>query len=94
LNESEYDHQYANNNDYGSLNGIRKKQEDNERGKLTDQKQTDHEGNRVLQNYNPMTRTYFKCSVYSPSNRLFTVDEVNSNFSGNDQLSQNNLSQY
>jgi hypothetical protein len=43
----------------------------------------------VLQNYNPMTRTYFKCSIYSPSNRLFTVDEVNSNLSGDQYLSHN-----
>lgn len=29
--------------------------------------------------YNPNTRTYFKCSIYSPSNRLYTVnEEVNS----------------
>jgi hypothetical protein len=29
--------------------------------------------------YNPDTRTYFKCSIYSPSNRLYTVnEEVNS----------------
>jgi len=39
-------------------------------------------GTAILSNYNPMTRTYFKCSIYSPSNRLYTVDEVNSNFSG------------
>jgi hypothetical protein len=25
--------------------------------------------------YNPDTRTYFKCSIYSPSNRLYTVNE-------------------
>ena len=35
----------------------------------------------ILANYNPTTRTYFKCSIYSPSNRLYTVDEVNSTFS-------------
>jgi hypothetical protein len=23
--------------------------------------------------FNPDTRTYFKCSIYSPSNRLYTV---------------------
>lgn len=29
--------------------------------------------------YNPDTRTYFKCSIYSPSNRLYTVnEEINS----------------
>jgi hypothetical protein len=29
--------------------------------------------------FNPDTRTYFKCSIYSPSNRLYTVnEEVNS----------------
>ena len=29
--------------------------------------------------YNPDTRTYFKISIYSPSNRLYTVnEEVNS----------------
>lgn len=45
----------------------------------------------VLSNYNPTTRTYFKCSIYSPSNRLFTVDEVNSTFSGdNHHHHQNN----
>jgi hypothetical protein len=32
--------------------------------------------------YNPDTRTYFKCSIYSPSNRLYTVnEEVNSTYS-------------
>jgi len=32
--------------------------------------------------YNPDTRTYFKCSIYSPSNRLYTVnEEVNSTLS-------------
>lgn len=25
--------------------------------------------------FNPHTRTYFKCSIYSPSNRLYTVNE-------------------
>ena len=38
-------------------------------------------------NFNPITRTYFKCSIYSPSNRLFTVDEVTSTFSGDQLLS-------
>lgn len=34
--------------------------------------------------YNPDTRTYFKCSIYSPSNRLYTVnEEVNSTYSDN-----------
>ena len=29
--------------------------------------------------FNPDTRTYFKCSIYSPSNRLYTVnEEINS----------------
>ena len=29
--------------------------------------------------FNPETRTYFKLSIYSPSNRLYTVnEEVNS----------------
>ncbi len=40
--------------------------------------------------YNPDTRTYFKCSIYSPSNRLYTVnEEVNSTYSdaGIDQFS-------
>jgi hypothetical protein len=40
--------------------------------------------------YNPDTRTYFKCSIYSPSNRLYTVnEEVNSTYSdaGVDQFS-------
>ena len=40
--------------------------------------------------YNPDTRTYFKCSIYSPSNRLYTVnEEVNSTYSdaGADQFS-------
>lgn len=40
--------------------------------------------------YNPDTRTYFKCSIYSPSNRLYTVnEEVNSTYSdaGCDQFS-------
>ena len=33
----------------------------------------------VAPRYNPDTRTYFKCSIYSPSNRLYTVnEEVNS----------------
>jgi hypothetical protein len=33
--------------------------------------------------FNPDTRTYFKCSIYSPSNRLYTVnEEVNSTMSG------------
>jgi hypothetical protein len=33
--------------------------------------------------YNPETRTFFKCSIYSPSNRLYTVnEEVNSTTSG------------
>lgn len=27
---------------------------------------------------NPLTKTYFKCSIYSPSKRLYTVDEVTS----------------
>lgn len=32
--------------------------------------------------FNPDTRTYFKLSIYSPSNRLFTVnEEVNSTYS-------------
>lgn len=32
--------------------------------------------------YNPDTRTYFKCSIYSPSNRLYTVnEEANSTYS-------------
>lgn len=35
----------------------------------------------VLNQYNPYTRTFFKCSIYSPSNRLYTVDEVNSTLS-------------
>lgn len=45
-------------------------------------RQSSGQGTGLLSNYNPMTRTYFKCSIYSPSNRLYTVDEVNSNFSG------------
>ena len=35
----------------------------------------------ILEQYNPHTRTFFKCSIYSPSNRLYTVDEVNSTVS-------------
>ena len=35
----------------------------------------------ILNQYNPYTRTFFKWSIYSPSNRLYTVDEVNSNIS-------------
>lgn len=35
----------------------------------------------ILNQYNPYTRTFFKCSIYSPSNRLYTVDEVNSTVS-------------
>lgn len=41
-----------------------------------------NKSNKLVTNFNPMTRTFFKCSIYSPSNRLYTVDEVNSNFSG------------
>jgi hypothetical protein len=33
----------------------------------------------LLKHYNPQTKTFFKCSVYSPSNRLYTVDEIMSN---------------
>ena len=49
-----------------------------------------HGQQSVLLNYNPITRTYFKCSIYSPSNRLYTVDEVNSNFSGDQGLCSSN----
>ena len=35
----------------------------------------------ILNQYNPYTRTFFKWSIYSPSNRLYTVDEVNSTVS-------------
>lgn len=45
------------------------------------------ENGQVLENFNPLTRTYFKCSIYSPSNRLYTVDEVNSTLSGDNYAS-------
>ena len=47
--------------------------------------------------FNPDTRTYFKCSIYSPSNRLYTVnEEVNSTQSdvggaAGDQFSSSSL---
>ena len=44
-------------------------------------------GNQFMNQYNPYTRTFFKCSIYSPSNRLYTVDEVNSTISENDHSS-------
>lgn len=37
---------------------------------------------------NPITKTFFKCSIYSPSYRLYTVDEVNSTMSENEMSSQ------
>ncbi|CAI2380532.1 unnamed protein product [Moneuplotes crassus] len=36
----------------------------------------------------PYTNTFFKCSIYSPSNRLYTVDEVNSRISEHELSSQ------
>eukprot|EP00347_Sterkiella_histriomuscorum_P016979 403351124 len=42
----------------------------------------------ILMNFNPATRTYFKCSIYSPSNRLYTVDEVTSTFSADQTVGQ------
>lgn len=51
----------------------------------------------VAPRYNPDTRTYFKCSIYSPSNRLYTVnEEVNSTQSdvggaAGDQFSSSSL---
>ncbi|CDW84957.1 UNKNOWN [Stylonychia lemnae] len=47
----------------------------------------------ILRNYNPQTRTYFKCSIYSPSNRLYTVDEVNSTFSAEQFMNQSQSKQ-
>ena len=31
---------------------------------------------QLLKQYNPVTKTFFKCSIYSPSHRLYTVNEV------------------
>lgn len=45
-------------------------------------------GQNILSQYNPHTRTFFKCSIYSPSNRLYTVDEVNSTISEHEMSSQ------
>ena len=36
---------------------------------------------QLLKQYNPVTKTFFKCSIYSPSHRLYTVNEVASMYS-------------
>ncbi|CDW78330.1 UNKNOWN [Stylonychia lemnae] len=42
--------------------------------------------------YYPQTKTYFKCSIYSPSNRLFTVnEEVNSTQSDLGDFTQSHI---
>ena len=45
-------------------------------------------GNEFINQFNPITKTFFKCSIYSPSYRLYTVDEVNSVMSDNEISSQ------